>query len=65
MKFRDRLRHYLLGAASLFDLSGIVTYRAMREAMPPADDRQAIRGYFEDAGRLISEAMPEDDTHDH
>ena len=49
MRFRDRLRQYLHGAASLFDPTGIVTYRATREAMPPADDRAAIKSYFDEA----------------
>lgn len=53
------LRPYLTGAASLFDPSGAVTYRAMRDALPDPDDGRAIRSYFEEAGRLISEAMPE------
>jgi hypothetical protein len=36
----------------------------MRDALPDPDDGKAIRGYFEDAGRLISEAMQEDGEHD-
>jgi hypothetical protein len=56
-RLRDRLRPYLLGAASLFDLSGSLTYREARRALPPADDWEAVGGYFGEAGRLISEAM--------
>lgn len=56
-RLRDRLRPYLLGAASLFDLSGILTYREARRALPPADDRKAVGGYFGEAGRLLREAM--------
>lgn len=54
---RDRLRPYLLGAASLFDLSGALTYRAARDAMPPADDWEAVGGHFREAGRALREAM--------
>lgn len=56
--FRDRLRPYLLGAASLFDLSGSLTYQEARRAIPAADDWKAVGGYFGEAGRLIREAMP-------
>jgi hypothetical protein len=56
-RLRDRLRPYFLGAASLFDLSGALTYREARKAMPPADDRKAVGEYFGEAGRLIREAM--------
>lgn len=56
-RLRDRLRPFLLGAASLFDLSGSLTYRAAREAMPPADDWKAVGSYFDEAGRLIRDAM--------
>lgn len=56
-RLRDRLRPYLLGAASLFDLSGALTYREARRAVPTADDRKAVGGYFGEAGRLIREAM--------
>ncbi len=57
MTLRDRLRGYLHGAASLLDISGAVTYRDMREALPPADDSAAIRSYFDAAGRDIREAL--------
>lgn len=56
-RWRERLRPSLIGAASLFDISGQVTYRAMRDALPPADDWQAVGGYFEEAGRLIGDVM--------
>lgn len=56
-RLRDRLRPYLLGAASIFDLSGGLTYRETRRAMPPADDWKAVGEYFGEAGRLIREAM--------
>jgi hypothetical protein len=56
-RLRDRLRPYLLGAASLFDLSGALTYREARKALPPAGDWKTVGGYFGDAGRLIREAM--------
>jgi hypothetical protein len=64
-KLRDRLRPFLPGAASLFDPAGQVTYRAMRDALPDPDDTRAIRGHFEDAGKLISDAMREDVGRDH
>jgi hypothetical protein len=54
---RDRLRPYLLGAASLFDLSGAFTYREAQRTLPPADDWKAVGEYFGEAGRLIREAM--------
>lgn len=56
-RLRDRLRPYLLGAASLFDLSGVLTYREARRTLPPADPWNAVGGYFGEAGRLIREAM--------
>jgi hypothetical protein len=56
-RLRDRLRPYLLGAASLFDLSGSPTYREARRALPPADDRKAVGDHFAEAGRLLREAM--------
>lgn len=54
---RDRLRWYLLGAASLFDFTGVLTYRAAREAVPVADDWKAVGDYFASAGRDLREAM--------
>lgn len=57
MKLRDRLRPYLLGAASLFDLSGSLTYAEARRAMPPAGDWQAVGDAFRAAGRDLREAM--------
>jgi hypothetical protein len=63
-RLRDRLRPYLLGAASLFDLSGALTCRKAREALPPAGDWKAVGGYFGDAGRLIREAMDDAGTSD-
>jgi hypothetical protein len=59
-RLRRTLRPFLLGAASLFDPTGSVTYRAMRDSLPDPDDAKTVRGYFEDAGRLISRAMRED-----
>lgn len=56
-RLRDRLRPRLPGAASLFDLSGALTYREARKAVPPADDWKAVGEYFGEAGRLIREAM--------
>jgi hypothetical protein len=56
-RLRDRLRPFLLGAASLLDLSGAFTYREARKALPPADDWKTAGEYFGDAGRLIREAM--------
>jgi hypothetical protein len=56
-RLRDRLHPFLLGAASLFDLSGALTCREAREALPPADDWKAVGGYFGEAGRLLREAM--------
>jgi hypothetical protein len=56
-RLRDRLRPLLLGAASLFDLSGALTYREARRVIPPADDWKAVGGYFGEAGRLLREAM--------
>lgn len=56
-RLRDRLRPYLLGAASLFDLSGALTYREARKAMPPADDWKAVGDAFHEAGQAIREAM--------
>jgi hypothetical protein len=61
-RLRDRLRPYLLGAASLFDLSGALAYREARRALPPADDWKAVGGYFGDAGRLLREAMNDTGT---
>jgi hypothetical protein len=55
---RDRIRPYFLGAASIFDLSGMLAYRAAREAMPPADDWKAVGDHFREAGRLLRETMP-------
>jgi hypothetical protein len=63
-RLRDRLRPYLLGAASLFDLSGALTYREARKAMPPADDWKAVGEYFGEAGRLIREAMDDAEGED-
>lgn len=54
---RDRLRHCLLGTASLFDLSGSLTYRKAREAMPPANPWKAVGEHFAEAGGLIRQAM--------
>lgn len=56
-KLRDRLRPLLLGAASLFDLSGMFTYREAQRYLPPADDWKAVGGYFGDAGRMVRDAM--------
>jgi hypothetical protein len=58
-RLRDRLRPYLLGTASLFDLSGALTYREARRALPPAGDRKAVGDHFREAGRLLREAMNE------
>jgi hypothetical protein len=63
-RVRDRLRPYLLGAASLFDLSGALTYREARRALPPADDWKAVGEYFREAGRLIREAMDDAEGED-
>jgi hypothetical protein len=67
-RLRDHLRPFLLGAASLFDLSGVLTYREARRALPPADPWKAVGGYFGEAGRLIREAMddagiPDEEKH--
>jgi hypothetical protein len=45
------------GAASLFDLSGTLTCREARKALPPADDWKAVGGYFGEAGRLLRDAV--------
>jgi hypothetical protein len=58
-RLRRWLRPFLLGAASLLDPTGSVTYRAARKMLPPPDV-QAIRGYFDEAGRLIADAMREE-----
>lgn len=57
-RLRDRLRPYLLGAASLFDLSGALTYLAAREALPPADDWKAVGDHFREAGLVLREVNP-------
>jgi len=59
-RLRDRLRPYLLGAASLFDLSGAFTYREARQAMPDPDPWKAVGQHFTEAGRLLREAMEPD-----
>jgi hypothetical protein len=66
-RLRDRLRPYLLGAASLFGLSGSLTRREARRALPPADDWKAVGEYFGDAGRLIRRAMDSggEEKHEH
>jgi hypothetical protein len=67
-RLRDRIRPYILGAASLFDLSGSLTYREARRAVPPAGDVKRVGEYFGEAGRLIREAMndagiPDEEKH--
>ena len=54
---RGRLRPFLFGAASLFDISEALAYREMRRALPSAVGRKAVGGCFGEAGRLLREAM--------
>lgn len=56
-RLRDRLRPYLLGAASLFDLSGALSYNEARRALPDPDSWKTVGECFGEAGRLIREAM--------
>lgn len=53
---RERLRLYLAGAVSLFDLSGILAFRAARAALPPADDMGTAGDCFSVAARDLRAA---------